>query len=1180
MTDRRAGVEQGARRRALARLAGPGALLAAAGGARGSALPACTNSENRGWLKSGATQGTHPSGQFGPLGLHGEHNLEPLGPAAGGAAPHATLEVTEVGTHAYAKGDIGFTTPTAGSGTPAHWYPGRTYKITVGCQKTCAFLLTAEIGDVGGAASQQVGAWDQTRLSGDSTVKEFKGVVDYVAATNTATKASSYNVYWTAPAFDSAARYAGLTVRATVVVDDGLTCPGYFVEYQLPSLLECGNGRTDPEEECDDGGNEDGDGCSADCRVEKGWTCADRVPGVGMGELMSKCTKAEVQISPLSLSITEGGKASYAVSLSTFIAEGSQVFCIVAPPVQSDFNIVGSKSLMWDHTNYQVAHIVQIASNAEESTVNGNRVYEIGHATYSNGDPNFDDMTPPSVTLTIVDDDAPGLRLVRDQSVRVSESGQTAEYQVRLKASPKEGTTVVVNIAVKDDNGAKSDAVVANPSSLAFTQVDWNQGQRVILQGVDNAIIDGLHGANIVHTVSSSDPSFDGLNVSEVDFKVTVDDNDSAGLVLSVAKMNMAESGTDIVKTYTVSLTSAMIEGTSVSVTLGLSCSQTVLLDGTQQCGLTAQGPLGGALLVFDESNYADPQVVIVRALNNDLEDGSRTFVIRHEVESTDPAYDNLPYDEFPVQVEITVSDDDTSGVNMPSIPALNEGAGPVAFPFSLKSQPFAPVTLVVTLEDESFVELEGATVVFSPDTWAQAKEVTIKQSFFDDLIDSGLRQTNVVVETRSPDPAYQGLDLPKIPVTFLENDAAGVKLDLEKFYANILAVIEGGEPVSVPVSLKTRPQGAYSVELKISHGPQISVAPSKLEFAAADFSSPQMLVVSAVDDTAVEDTKHYDRISVEIKSDDPEYAKLERLDVQVTISDNDPGEAETFVNHLGGVVSPTIPPGAALITVPPGVLPSKGVQLKVAEEEKPPTAGQSRPASACPSCEKDSSRRVSGTYAFTPHGANFSRPVFLTIEYDTASAASVGSGPGAEVELSWYRRSGLPGDPDFVRLEGGAFKDGVATLATTSFSEYFIGAKEVTPPVTGGGEATESEEERSGALAADEMAKCLNGFELRVVDGEAVFQLEEEAPPPPPPPVVVDVCEAAGCCKDASLIDTGSSTFQVLIGVIAAETVIFLAIILALRSRLVAARVGPGQVIKETIIVDGSDGDVLLASP
>ena len=103
----------------------------------------------------------------------------------------------------------------------------------------------------------------------------------------------------------------------------------------------------------------------------------------------------------------------------------------------------------------------------------------------------------------------------------------------------------------------------------------------------------------------------------------------------------------------------------------------------------------------------------------------------------------------------------------------------------------------------------------------------------------------------------------------------------------------------------------------------------------------------------------------------------------------------------------------------------------------------------------------------------------------------------------------------------------------------------------------------------------CILG---EMLGGKPVFQLDKIVPTPPAPVVLIDTC--AGCCKDAKLIDTSSDTFLVLIGVIAAETVIFLGVILLLRSRLAAARVQPGQVVKETIIVDGSDGDVLLGSP
>src|SRR5690606_32596135 len=36
----------------------------------------------------------------------------------------------------------------------------------------------------------------------------------------------------------------------------------------------CGNGNVVGTEQCDDGNNASGDGCRADCRVEKGWECA------------------------------------------------------------------------------------------------------------------------------------------------------------------------------------------------------------------------------------------------------------------------------------------------------------------------------------------------------------------------------------------------------------------------------------------------------------------------------------------------------------------------------------------------------------------------------------------------------------------------------------------------------------------------------------------------------------------------------------------------------------------------------------------------------------------------------------------------------------------------------------------------------------------------------------------
>jgi len=39
-------------------------------------------------------------------------------------------------------------------------------------------------------------------------------------------------------------------------------------EWDCGECPPCGNGEPDPGEECDDGNTEDGDGCSAECKLE------------------------------------------------------------------------------------------------------------------------------------------------------------------------------------------------------------------------------------------------------------------------------------------------------------------------------------------------------------------------------------------------------------------------------------------------------------------------------------------------------------------------------------------------------------------------------------------------------------------------------------------------------------------------------------------------------------------------------------------------------------------------------------------------------------------------------------------------------------------------------------------------------------------------------------------------
>jgi len=59
----------------------------------------------------------------------------------------------------------------------------------------------------------------------------------------------------------------------TCQIEPGYACP----DQGLPcvSIWVCGNGNVDPGEQCDDGNTASGDGCSSTCQIEPGYTCPD-----------------------------------------------------------------------------------------------------------------------------------------------------------------------------------------------------------------------------------------------------------------------------------------------------------------------------------------------------------------------------------------------------------------------------------------------------------------------------------------------------------------------------------------------------------------------------------------------------------------------------------------------------------------------------------------------------------------------------------------------------------------------------------------------------------------------------------------------------------------------------------------------------------------------------------------
>ncbi|MEA5593183.1 Calx-beta domain-containing protein, partial [Rivularia sp. UHCC 0363] len=163
--------------------------------------------------------------------------------------------------------------------------------------------------------------------------------------------------------------------------------------------------------------------------------------------------------------------------------------------------------------------------------------------------------TNNTATANITDNDTAGITITESGgSTNVTESGETDNYEVVLNSQPTSDVTITIN---SDSNTS------SNPTTLTFTNANWNIVQSVTVNAIDDNQVEGNHTGNITHTVSSTDTNYNGVTVEDVTVNIT--DNDTTQISI-VATNNAAEPSTNGL--FTVSLSKASTTDTVVSYTV------------------------------------------------------------------------------------------------------------------------------------------------------------------------------------------------------------------------------------------------------------------------------------------------------------------------------------------------------------------------------------------------------------------------------------------------------------------------------------------------------------------------------------------------------------------------------------------------------------------------------------
>ena len=154
---------------------------------------------------------------------------------------------------------------------------------------------------------------------------------------------------------------------------------------------------------------------------------------------------------------------------------------------------------------------------------------------------------------------------------------------------------------------------------------------------------------------------------------------------------------------------------------------------------------------------------------------------------------------------------------------------------------------------------------------------------------------------------------------TITNDDSAGVVLVQS---GGNTAVTEGGATDTYTVVLTSEPSANVSIVLS---GTQVTAAPTPLLFSAANWNTPQIVTVTAIDDAVVEGN-HSGSVSSAVTSADGNYNGISVAAVTVAITDNDTPSATVL--QSGGTTVVTEGAATDIYTVVLGTQPSSNVTV------------------------------------------------------------------------------------------------------------------------------------------------------------------------------------------------------------------------------------------------------------
>jgi hypothetical protein len=552
-----------------------------------------------------------------------------------------------------------------------------------------------------------------------------------------------------------------------------------------------------------------------------------------------------VVVDPSSLTISEpAGSGSFNLTLT------EEPTAIVSVPLSASNGqcAVSPASADLNAANWSTG-VTAIVTAVDDLIADGTQTCLVETGPAASDDARYDGHNPEDVTITVYDDDEPGI-LVDPTSLTIGEPSGSDTFDLTLTSQPISAVSVSLT--------ASNSQCTVSPGSVDLDADNWASGVTAVVTAVDDFVADGTQTCLVeTGSATSDDPNYHGRDPNDV--TVTVYDDDEVNILVVPTALSISEpSGSD-----------------SFNLTLGVLPAAPVFVDLT---ATNSQCTVSPAWIGLDTTNWSTGVTATVTAVDDPLIDGPQTCLVETgPATSDDPEYNG----RNPEDVIVTVYDDDEPGVLVvPTALTVSEPSGSGVFTLTLISQPAARLSIDLSASN-SQCTVSPASVDLDPANWSTGVTATV--TAVDDLIQDGAQ--TCLVQTGpafSADPNYAGLDPDDVIVTVLDDDVPGVIV-----VPTSLTISEPSGSGVVTLSLTGQPMATVSIPLSPANN-QCTVAPTSVDLDAANWYAGVAATVTAVDDSVRDGTQECLVRTGFTDSADPDYAGLDPKDISVLVHDDE----------------------------------------------------------------------------------------------------------------------------------------------------------------------------------------------------------------------------------------------------------------------------------------------------